>query len=184
LIGRFLAVHPDVGVTVRVANTARIVEEVARAQIDLGFVGDAPDDSTILAEPFGDDEIVPLIAADHPLASQKEVSLGIFLAEGLVVREAGSATRATAERSIRSAGLGPPRVIMELGSNEAVKRAVRAGLGVCFLSKQAVDSELAAGHLAIVKVSDWTCRRQLYAIHRRDKRLMNAEIELLRLARA
>jgi DNA-binding transcriptional LysR family regulator len=183
LIGRFKALHPDVAVAVRVANTERILAEVRGRQLDLGFVGGRPTGDDLLAEPFDRDEIVPLAAPDHPLAGRAEVTLDELAAAGLVAREAGSATRATAEASLRGAGL-EPRLAMELGSNEAVKRAVRAGLGVGLLSRRAADSELAAGHLFVLDVPAWSCRRELYAIHRREKRLTAAERRFLDLARA
>jgi DNA-binding transcriptional LysR family regulator len=183
LIGRFKALHPDVAVAVRVANTERILAEVRGRQLDLGFVGGRPTGDDLLAEPFDRDEIVPLAAPDHPLAGRAEVTLGELAAAGLVAREAGSATRATAEASLRGAGL-EPQLAMELGSNEAVKRAVRAGLGVGLLSRRAADSELAAGHLVVLDVPAWSCRRELYAIHRREKHLSAAERRFLDLARA
>jgi DNA-binding transcriptional LysR family regulator len=183
VIGRFKALHPDVAVAVRVANTERILAEVRGRQLDLAFVGGRPTGDDLLAEPFDRDEIIPLAAPDHPLAARSEVTLGELAAAGLVAREAGSATRATAEASLRGAGL-EPRLAMELGSNEAVKRAVRAGLGVGLLSRRAADSELAAGHLIVLDVPAWSCRRELYAIHRREKRLTAAERRFLDLTRA
>jgi LysR family transcriptional regulator, low CO2-responsive transcriptional regulator len=183
LIGRFKALHPDVAVAMRVANTERILAEVRGRQLDLAFVGGRPTGDDLLAEPFDRDEIVPLAAPDHPLAGRAEVTLGELAAAGLVAREAGSATRATAEASLRGAGL-EPQLAMELGSNEAVKRAVRAGLGVGLLSRRAADSELAAGHLIVLDVPAWSCRRELYAIHRREKRLTAAERRFLDLTRA
>jgi DNA-binding transcriptional LysR family regulator len=81
-----------------------------------------------------------------------------------VAQEVGSATRATAEAGLRAAGV-ELRTVMELSSNEAVKGAARAGLGIGLLSQRAADSELAAGHLVVLNVAGWACRRQLYAIH-------------------
>jgi LysR family transcriptional regulator, low CO2-responsive transcriptional regulator len=98
-----------------------------------------------------------------------------------VAREAGSATRATAEARLRAARV-EIRTVMELGSNEAVKGAVRAGLGIGLLSRRAADSELAAGYLVVLGVAGWACRRALYAFHRHDKRLTAAERSLLDLA--
>ena len=166
-----------------VANTERILAEVRGRQLDLGFVGGWPTDDEVVAVAFDSDEIVPLAAPGHALAGREGISLDELAAAGLVAREAGSATRATAEASLRAAGL-EPRLTMELGSNEAVKRAVRAGLGVGLLSRRAADSELAAGHLVVLDVPAWSCRRQLYAIHRQDKRLTAAESRFLELARA
>ena len=182
LIGRFKALHPDVAVAVRVANTERILAEVRSRQLDLGFVGGPPTGDALIAVAFDRDEIVPLASPDHPLAGRGEVGLGDLAAAALVAREPGSATRATAEASLRAAGLAP-RLAMELGSNEAVKRAVRAGLGVGLLSRRAADSELAAGHLVVLDVPTWHCHRALYAVHRRDRRLTAAELAFLELAR-
>jgi DNA-binding transcriptional LysR family regulator len=181
LLGRFKALHAGVAIAVRVANTERILAEVQRRQIDLGFVGGPPTSDELAAIAFDEDEIVPLAAPDHPLASRATIDLEALAAAGLVAREAGSATRATAEARLRASGV-ELRTVMELGSNEAVKGAVRAGLGIGLLSRRAADSELAAGHLVVLNVAGWACRRALYAIHRRDKRLTAAERGLLDLA--
>ncbi len=183
LIGRFRTLHPGVSVAVRVANTETIVSEIRSHQLDLGFVGGRPAASDLVAEAFDEDEIVPLAAPDHALAGRSGVPLAELVAAGLVAREVGSATRATAEATLKAAGF-EPRVTMELGSNEAVKRAVRAGLGIGLLSRRAADAELAAGYLVVLDVWAWSCRRALYTTYRRDKRLSAAERRLLELARA
>src|SRR5438094_577771 len=83
----------------------------------------------LAVEPFVEDHVVLFVATGHPLSTRKELFLPELMDAGLIVREPGSATRATGERALRAAGV-EPRFAMELGSNEAVKRAVLAGLGI------------------------------------------------------
>jgi DNA-binding transcriptional LysR family regulator len=108
------------------------------------------------------------------------VALSDLVEERFVLRERGSATRQEAERCLRAHGM-EFNVAMEPGSNEAVKQAVVAGLGLGALSKHALRAELAAGQLRVLSVEGWECRRSFYLIRRRGKRLTRAEIAFLEM---
>jgi LysR family transcriptional regulator, low CO2-responsive transcriptional regulator len=97
-----------------------------------------------------------------------------------VMREAGSATRALGERCLRETSCGPGHVI-ELGSNEAVKRAVEAGLGIGVLSTYTIEAERLAGLLVDLPIMGWGCSRSFWLIRRRDRVLTRAEEAFLAL---
>lgn len=192
-LGRFKARYPDIMVDLKISNTSRITELVRRGELDLGFVGEVADIPELAVEPFTEDTLVVIAAPHHPLLKQPRgaapippmpiVTLEDLQQHGFIAREAGSATRNVAERYLRQHGV-EPRVLMELGSNEAVKHAVAAGLGVAILSRFAIQVELRAGTLCEVPVAGWDCRRPLSIIYRHDKKLTACELAFLETVRA
>lgn len=180
-LGRFNRDYPGIAIELRIANTQRTVERILDHSLDLAFIGEQVAHERLVQMPYCEDEVVPVVAAGHPLAGRSNVPPEDVMAPGLIVREAGSATRATAERHLRSLGLRPA-VLLELGSNEAVKRAVRAGAGVAFLSRRSIEAERLAGLLAVVDAPALVSRRAFQVIYRRDKRLSIAETAFLRFA--
>ena len=182
-LGRFHAAHPGVRLSVRIGNSAEVTRLVAERALDVALVGRRPDDPALLAEPLLADRIVAFVAPGDPLLGEAPVPVATLRDRQLVVREAGSATRALAEDCLREAGCAPGRVI-ELGSNEAVKRAVEAGLGVGLLSTHAIQAERLAGLLADLPLAGWRCARSFWLIRRRDRAPTRAERAFIGLIRA
>jgi DNA-binding transcriptional LysR family regulator len=106
----------------------------------------------------------------HPLARKKRIPVQELAAESFLVREAGSGTRGAMERFFAAKGL-EIRTSMEMSSNEAIKQAVQAGLGLGILSLQTLEMELALKRLAVLKVEGFPIMRHWYIVHRTDKRL-------------
>lgn len=179
-LGRFHAAHPNVRLSVRIGNSAEIIERVAGRELDFAIVGEEPSDGDLLAEPVLEDRIVAFVAPGDPLLARAPLDPLALCGRQFVMREAGSATRALAERCLNETSCGPGHVI-ELGSNEAVKRAVEAGLGIGLLSTHAVEAERLAGLLVDLPVRGWTCRRSFWLIRRRDRLLSRAEHAFLAL---
>lgn len=179
-LGRFHAAHPQVRLSVRIGNSAEMIERVSTRELDLAVVGEEPDDPELLAEPIFEDRIVAFVGPGHPLLRGAPVAPLALCGLQFVMREAGSATRALAERCLREANCGPGHVI-ELGSNEAVKRAVEAGLGVGLLSAHAIEAECLAGLLCDLPVRGWSCTRSFWLIRRHDRLLTKAEQSFLTL---
>lgn len=182
VLGEFRRRYPGVSVDLEIAGTSRVVDWLLRHVYDLGFLGDVVEHRDLEIEPFVEDRVVLFVAKNHPLAGETAVSLEAIVAAGLIVREPGSATRATGERALRAAGV-EPREVMELGSNESVKQAVLAGLGVGMLSAYAVALEVEAGRLSMVHAPSFDCRRMLYIARHRAAPLTNAQAAFLTLAR-
>ncbi|MGH2350787.1 MAG: LysR substrate-binding domain-containing protein [Chloroflexota bacterium] len=169
--------YPGVAVRLVTGNSTTIVEQIDRHTLDLGLVGSLPSPHIegLRYTPIAADELVVAAAPSHPLlAACGPVTPRDLQAATLVAREAGSATRATAERYAATLGLRLDPAL-ELGSNEAVKRAVMGGSGYAILSRHALTSELAAGHLATVPVPGWDCRRDLFLVQRAMHTLTRAE---------
>ena len=106
----------------------------------------------------------------HPLAGARKVPLARVLAESFIVRERGSDTW-NSMREAFGASFGSVKVAMEIASNETIKQAVIAGMGLGFLSSHALALELAAGSLAVLDVEGFPAMRHWYVVHRRQKRL-------------
>jgi len=169
-MGRFREAHPGVELVLEIANTEQILDRLLRHGFDLGFVGTTVQHPAIEVEPYLPDDVVVISAPTHALAGRRLVPAAALNSEPFIVREAGSATRATGEAAAGRAGV-ELSVVMELGSNDAVKEAVAAGLGLGLISRHAVQSELRAGELTILPVRGWVGRRQLSIIYSRGRQL-------------
>ncbi len=181
LIGQFKARHPKIDVELRIANTPVIVRQLVQREVDLGFVGDSVEHEELTALPFRPDDIVAFVRPDHAYARRKAVRTLGLAGQAFVLREPGSATRKWAEESLRALGIRYS-VAMELGSNEAVKRAVLAGLGIGMLSRYALETELAMGVLRVLPVRGLRSRRWLYLVHNRRSRLTSVQQAFIELA--
>ena len=179
-LGRFHAAHPGVRLSVRIGNSAEISGRVISRELDFAIVGEQPDDPQLLAEPVFDDRIVAFVAPGDPLLREAPIAPLALCGRQFVMREAGSATRALAERCLRETSCGPGHVI-ELGSNEAVKRAVEARLGIGLLSTYTIEAERLAELLVDLPIAGWECARSFWLIRRRDRALTRAEEAFLAL---
>ncbi|MBM3941889.1 MAG: LysR family transcriptional regulator [SAR202 cluster bacterium] len=180
-VGQFRQIYPGIRVELSIANTRTIVQRILAGEVDLGMVGERPQAHAEDLEmvDYVDDEIVLVASPEHPLAKQAVITPAQAVAAGLIVREAGSATRQTAERHFAALGLQPEMVLV-LGSNHAVKQAAVGGGGVGVISRLGITSELKAGVLCVLNVQGWDCRRPLTLVYSRDRYLSPAQRAFLR----
>ncbi|MBW8307880.1 MAG: LysR family transcriptional regulator [Thiobacillus sp.] len=170
ILVRFRGRHPGVSIHLGVANRESVLEQLAANRIDLAIMGQVPAGLELEAIRFMDNPLVAIAPPDHPLAQKKKVSLRDLSSEPFLVREAGSGTRAAMTRFFAAKGL-ELQSSMEMSSNEAIKQAVQAGLGLGILSLQTLEMELALKRLAILRVDGFPIMRHWYIVHRADKRL-------------
>ncbi|HWR77091.1 MAG TPA: LysR substrate-binding domain-containing protein [Thiobacillus sp.] len=170
ILARFRGRHPGVSVHLGVSNRAAVLDQLVGNRIDLAIMGQVPDGLGLEAIRFMDNPLVVIAPPDHPLAGQKNISVESLAAESFLVREAGSGTRGAMERFFAARGL-EIRSSMEMSSNEAIKQAVQAGLGLGILSLQTLEMELALKRLAVLNVEGFPILRHWYIVHRADKRL-------------
>ena len=126
---------------------------------------------------IGDHPQVIIAPPDHPLAKQRSISPREIAKETILMREAGSGTRLLAERFLAQHGI-EPRIGMEIGSNETIKQAVMAGLGIAFISAHTIAAEIGDGRLAILDVAGLPEIRQWFVVHPATKRMMPAASSL------
>jgi DNA-binding transcriptional LysR family regulator len=173
LIAEFKRLHPKIEVHLEIKDTLRVEEGVARNDYDFGFVGGHLVGDEVKILPWRTDEIVLVAPPGHSLAQRKQVQLKDVAGQKFIFRESGSATRMAVNEKLRSLNL-QLEAVMEMDNPEAVKQAVQAGLGVAFLSKFSVGTELKTGTLVIVKVRGLTIKRELKIAYRKDKHLSRA----------
>jgi DNA-binding transcriptional LysR family regulator len=149
-LGRFHAAHPALALSLQISDTREIERSVAAGQLELGVIGEAPLVSGLAAEPWVKDELVLIVPRGHPLARRRAVTAPAITGEPYIAREEGSSTRGVAERYLARLGVTLTPA-MELGSTEAIREAVAAGLGVALVSRHAVlarDRRIVAARLA------------------------------------
>lgn len=160
-IAAFGTAHPEVELSMDVANTETIHAGVEAGRYDVGYTEGDADPERFEIRTFYEDELLLVAAPSHPLAGG-EASLDELSDCSFVMREAGSGTRIVVERELRAHGI-VPRVTASLGSSAAVQSAVAAGLGLAALSRLAVADDLASGRLATIEVP-FKIRRSLHRV--------------------
>lgn len=173
--------YPQVHVDLSIANTQSIQHDLGERRIDIGLTEGFVDDEAFSVRIFMEDEMIPVTAGSSPLAGRKALTLAEMARHPCVMREPGSGTRAVVEEALAKHGL-TIREAMSLGSAEAVKQAVMAGIGFTIASHHTVRPELASGQLARLYPADFRLQRPLHLLklrHRRPTRAVEAFIELL-----
>lgn len=173
LLGDFKAGFPDIQITMRIADTAVIVEELVTRSIELGIVGARIKDERLQYAKLADDELVLIVPRGHRWWAKKEIPLEELVQEPLVMRERGSGSRMSLEHNLQDAGIKPDqlKVNAEMGSTAALKHAVRSGVGIAFISRRAVVDEVAHGLLRILPLSGLTISRAFYMVNDRKRTL-------------
>ena len=173
LLARFLRENPGVDFRMTIHNREQIVEELRANTIDFAIMGRPPEGIDCVATSFAPNPLAIVAAPEHPLARRRRIAPAALTGEAFIVREPGSGTRAAMERYFASQRMRW-RTGMEMASNESIKQAVIAGLGLGFLSLQTVRSELAAGRIVVLDVQGLPVVRQWYAVRRASRRLVPA----------
>ncbi|MFN3544847.1 MAG: LysR family transcriptional regulator [Thiobacillus sp.] len=169
LIAAFCQRHPEVKVTLDVSNREHILALLADSEKDLAIMGRPPEESNLVAHPFLENPLVVIAAPTHPLAGKHRIALARVAGEPFITREAGSGTRMAAERHFAEHGVAF-EAAMEMSSNEAIKQAVQAGLGLGVVSIHTLEMELALHRLCVLDVAGFPLQRYWYAVHRQGKR--------------
>jgi DNA-binding transcriptional LysR family regulator len=170
LLGSFSRRHPDITVSLDVTNREALLRQLSENLVDLVIMGRPPPQADVEAEVFLDNPLVIVAPPQHPLAREKKIPLKRLQEEIFLVREPGSGTRIAMERFFSERGM-KLKTGMEVGSNEAIKQSVQAGMGLGLLSRATVDQELALGQLVVLDVTEFPIMRHWYIVHRRGKRL-------------
>lgn len=168
ILGPFAAAHPGVDIELAVENRDRVVRRLESGADDAAVMMLPPAHLPLHSVPFLDNPLVIVAPAGHRLAGRR-LRLSTLAGERWLMREPGSGTRTVAEDHFASVGL-QPRIAMSLGSNEAIKHAVAAGLGIAVLSRMAVQQELAQkpARLVTLQVAGFPLRRRWFLVWRKD----------------
>jgi LysR family transcriptional regulator, low CO2-responsive transcriptional regulator len=170
LLSAFTPAYPEITIQFSVGNREEIIKQMAANEIDLVIMGRPPRELDTIAEAFAKHPLVMIASPDHPLAAKKRIPLKQLATEQFLIREAGSGTRASMEHVFRERHVSF-RVSMEVSSNETIKQAVMAGMGLSFISAHTVGLELAAGKLVCLDIVGLPIVRDWYVMHLREKHL-------------
>ena len=163
LLRAFHRQHPEINLALEVANRASVFERVLEHEVDVAIAGRPPDDERIAGVAFLKNELALIAAPDDSLVGDRAVRPELLADRVWLMREQGSGTRQLVTEFLTEHDLRPQT--LTLGSNGAIKEAVRLGLGVSLQSRVAVENELASGALAEIGVRGGLPQRQWYALH-------------------
>ena len=170
LLASFRQAHPQVTVNLDVTNREALLGQLEHNAIDLAVMGQPPDGHDLIAESFMENPLVVIAAPVNPLVGQTRIPVSRLADETLIVREAGSGTRSASERFFQTHRIAP-RTGLVMNTNEAIKQAVQAGMGLAVVSLHTVSLELETKRLALLDVEFFPIQRYWFVVHRKNKRL-------------
>lgn len=168
VFGAFRRLHPALRLELEIGNTAAIHDLVRQQVVELGLTEGFVTDDDLTTKVFDQDEMVAIAAPGDPVLARTPLTTKELVALPLLMRERGSGTREVIEAAFAKKRL-VVEPVMSLGSTEALKNAVAAGLGVAIVSRLAVELELVGGSLVAIEVSDLVIRRALHLVELRGK---------------
>lgn len=173
VLAAFVKAHPKIDLRLKIGNREETIAGLRTYDLDLAVMGRPPEDFAVERSAIGDHPHIVVGPADHPLARKRALALSDLAGETFLLREEGSGTRALMRRLFTEAGLSP-HIGMEIGSNETIKQAVMAGLGIALISAHTVSAELRDGRLAAFDVTGLPIVRQWFVVTQEGKRLLPA----------
>ena len=179
LLAKFIQAHPKIKVSLSVANRDAVIKQLNENSADLAIMGQPPEGTDMLAEPFMENPLVVIAAPSHPLATAKKILPRQLAKETFLLREQGSGTRGVVERYFASHHMALP-THMAMDTNEAIKQSVQAGMGIGIISRHGIELELETKRLVVLDVDRFPIVRHWHIVHRKDKRSSTAAQEFER----
>ena len=170
LLAAFTKAHDGISFSLDVTNRKSLLHQLEQNECDLVIMGKPPETMELVTEAFMENPLVVIAPPEHPLVGKKHISMQRLQEETFVVREFGSGTRIAMERFFDEQGF-QLKTGMEMTSNEAIKQAVEAGLGLGIVSIHTMALELEAKYLVVLDVEKFPILRHWYVVHRQGKRL-------------
>jgi len=171
LLGRFKEDYPEVVVTLVQGDTEKIISDTLEGNVELGIVGAKAREAQLVQKKIIDDQMFLTVPRSHKWATKPNVAMNELIREPFIMREIGSGTRKSIEQVLYKSGysLGALNIVAEMGSTEAVRQGIKAGMGISILSECAVAEELTIGSLKKVKIKDLTFKRAFYLTFHRHR---------------
>jgi LysR family transcriptional regulator, low CO2-responsive transcriptional regulator len=170
LLASFREEYPGLEIRLAVNNRTSVIEQLVSNEVDLAIMGRSPHSLNMVAESFAQNPHVVIASPNHPLASRSRIPVSMLAHESFIVREPGSGTRLAMQQFFEQANTDF-KVGMEMASNETIKQAVMAGMGVSFISIHTIGLELQTGKLAVLDVRGLPMIRHWHITHLAGKRL-------------
>jgi LysR family transcriptional regulator for metE and metH len=178
----FSKLHPGVELRLLVGNRHEIIAALGQLDIDVAIMGRPPDELAVDCFEFGINPHVVIAPPEHRLARAKRLSARDLAQDVFLLREPGSGTRLLMERLFRSVRMSPKTGI-ELGSNETIKQAVMAGMGIALISAHTVALEIEHNRLVVLDIAGLPIDRQWFVVRHTSKRLLPAPQAFLEFMR-
>jgi DNA-binding transcriptional LysR family regulator len=169
LIAAFARQNPRIELSILVGNRAEVIAWLRDYAIDIGLMGRPPTDFPVASDVFGPHPQVVIGPPDHALARRAQINKTELGNESFIVREEGSGTRSVFDFFFDGVAVLPPRVHVEIGSNETIKQAVMAGLGLTLISAHTVEAEVTEGRLAILDIVGLPIMRHWFVVRHSDR---------------
>lgn len=183
LMGKFKREHPRFTISLRIADTKKVVQDVLEGIVEFGLTGAQVKHPSLRYEKFTEDEVIVVSPPAHPLSRKKKVGLEDLLKEPWIIREEGSGTQMAVEKELRRRGTSLKRfdVVLEMGSTSSLKEGVKSGLGLAFLSRRAAEEDLNQGRLSRIDVEGLDpILRQIYIVSHSGRTLSPIGMAFLR----
>ncbi|HKW54326.1 MAG TPA: LysR substrate-binding domain-containing protein [Stellaceae bacterium] len=177
MLARFRADYPAIAINLRDGNRQWVNEALVKGEIDLAIMGKPLDGTDVVVEPFASHPSVIAAAPDHPLAGLRHLPVSVLAREPMVVREEGSGTRSLLARFVEHAGVRL-KVALTTSSNETIKQAVMAGMGIALISRHTIGLELGLGMMTTLAVEGFPLMRSWFVAHRRNMPLLPVHARL------
>lgn len=165
--------YPELTVSLKVADTRAVAEMAEQGEVEMGVIGARVDNPRLEFTPCCTDELVLVAPADHPLSGRPGITPAQLKKTPFILREPGSGTRMAAFKALENMGISVADldVAAELGSTQAVRQAILAGLGVSIISNLAVWDDLVSGRLVRLELPGMSLNRDFFLVHRTGRTL-------------
>ncbi len=170
-IGAFIKMYPQAEINLHTADSRSVVNKVAAGKLDVGVVGAIFSNNRVSFERILNDELVLAVYPGHELLEKERVSFHDIMKYEYVNREYGSGTRKFVEKYLKDHGIDPGemKTVLEVGSTEAVRHAIKARVGVSILSRRAIEDDISCGSLEVVTFEDVKMRRCFYLVEEKKR---------------
>lgn len=184
LLSKFKDNYPNISICLRIGDTKEIIDQVLDSRIEIGIVGAKIQDRRLQYSEFIKDELILVVPYSHPWKSKTSIKPEELKDQPYIARERGSGTRMTIEKALHDIGinLNTLNVIAEMGSTEAIRQGIKAGIGASILSKRAVEDELKLKMLREVRIQGLEFIRNFYIVFHKGRTkspLLEAFIDFL-----
>jgi DNA-binding transcriptional LysR family regulator len=171
LIGSFKAHYPAIQLTLRISDSAEVVERIIDGGLEAGLIGAPWDDRRITLEEVFSDELVLAVYPEHPWADGRVIAMEDLANEPFILRERGSGTRRVMAQALERHGFNPSRlhVVAEMGSTEAIRQGIKARIGVSILSFHAMAEDIERETIAKVDITGVSITRSFYLVQRKNR---------------
>lgn len=183
LLAEFVKLHPAIEVSLQIHNRNTLMDRLSRNEDDLYIFSNPPNEFEIVTQPILPNPMVVFAREDHPLAHEKKIAFAQLKNETFIMREPGSGTRMVAYEAFDQHGI-EPRVQMELSTNEAIKQAIIAGLGISILSQYTLGLDNIERRLSILNVQDFPIEKQwqfVYPVGKQTSSVSRAFMDFVRI---